>query len=701
MCTEYSSRVELTNNGGMTALIELLNVVVPDPTDKKQVPAPPDLLRNLTRALLLGMEEYDTRAELGKLGAVESMFMCLDVEYNEIQSLAMQCLVGAAKNAQNRMIIRVCGGLMKLIAYLGEPEYAATHEKALEVLGVALQDPASMEFVSLRGPADKVNPDGTAAPIVEVIKFISSTDHDVAINAMKCVNQASDNAANRRRFTDNKTEDLVSTRLWSEDAKNPLNPRVGLAAIETVISMARGETQAEELAGAGAIAKLVKLLSWDDEPCQTAAMAALAQMTVVAANRGLALEAEALPKIMEMVDAAAEANDVARLQAGAEFIFNMARSPESCAALLELEPVERVSKSVTSSDTAAKTSGCKAVTALVQNKVCCTTLAGIDGVVDAIAVAAGSPETALRQAALRCVRGCAANAVLASMLSDAGALETIQSAAASVGHPSAYATTALKALLDNNLSAKYQFRNEVGMADVFSGVSFDAGRAKQGQAFGSLKSLSTAPLNGRRAVLLVNLGGDAAAAPAPEEQGGGDAAAAEEGAGDAEKTLSGGAWAPAADPALAALVAEVKASVEAESTVEGKVGKLAAVVSDRLGGAVASTGRDAFSFELATTAIKKRLGSNVVPLGELNNGSDKAVYTYFHRALLFKVLADQVSVPSALIRGEYNRAYNVVYLASGMHVVDVTHEPGHTSPIQNIDTLHLATNFFENFSARN
>ena len=88
-------------------------------------------------------------------------------------------------------------------------------------------------------------------------------------------------------------------------------------------------------------------------------------------------------------------------------------------------------------------------------------------------------------------------------------------------------------------------------------------------------------------------------------------------------------------------------------------------------------------------------------LGELNNGSDKAVYTYFHRALLFKVLADQVSVPSALIRGEYNRAYNVVYLASGMHVVDVTHEPGHTSHIQNIDTLHLATNFFENFSARN
>ena len=644
------------------------------------------MLADMHVAAVLLTSQYDTRAELGKLGAIESVFMCLDVEYNEIQSLALQCLVGAAKNANNRMIIRVAGGLTKLVEYLAESKYEATHEKALGVLGVVLQDPVAMEFVSLRGPADKVNPNGTDAPVVQVIEFVSSADHDVAINALRCVAQASDNAANRRRFTDNNTEDLVSKRLWSEDAKNPLNPRVGLAAIQTVSSMARGETQSEELASAGAIPKLVKLLSWDDEPCITAAMSALAQMTVVAANRGLALEAEALPKVAELMDAAAEAGDVARLQAGAEIVFNMARSPESCAALLELEPVERVAKAVSSTDTAAKTAGCKAVTVLVQNKACCAALAGIDGVVDAIAVAAGSPETGLRQAALRCVRGCAANATLASMLSDAGALETIQSAAASVGHPSGYATTALKALLDNNLAAKYQFRNELGMSDVFAGLSFDAGRARKGQAFASLKSLSTAPLNGRRAVLLVNLGG-----------GDGGAAAAEDG--DAAAT-SGGSWAPAADPALAALVAEVKETIGTDGTNAEKVGRLAELVSSRLGGAVASSGRDAFSYELATTAIKERNGSNVVPLGELNSANDNAIYTYFHRALLFKVLADQISLPSALVRGEYNRAYNVVYLGSSMQVVDVTHEPGKTSQIQNTDALHLATNFFENVSAR-
>ena len=146
------------------------------------------------------------------------------------------------------------------------------------------------------------------------------------------------------------------------------------------------------------------------------------------------------------------------------------------------------------------------------------------------------------------------------------------------------------------------------------------------------------------------------------------------------------------------------------------------------------------------------------------NGKDGAVYTYYHRALLFKVIADQVGLPSVLVRSEYNRAYNVVYMPnkdgepihaheiheghrdtfaafdtnedgvlqpheinSGMkrlsmvgsvlthgiiddhreaggadmpHVVDVTHEPGACYPVQDLQTLHLANNFLENFAAR-
>ena len=72
---------------------------------------------------------------------------------------------------------------------------------------------------------------------------------------------------------------------------------------------------------------------------------------------------------------------------------------------------------------------------------------------------------------------------------------------------------------------------------------------------------------------------------------------------------------------------------------------------------------------------RRGLAPTFVLLGELNsannNNSILPIYTHFHRALLFKVLADQISLPSALIRGEDSRAYNVVYfLGVGMHAVD-------------------------------
>jgi hypothetical protein len=200
-----------TGGGTQAALMELANLST-SPTDKKALPPSPDLQRNLTRALLKGMEEYDTRAQLGKLGCVETMFLMLDSEFNEVQSLALQCLVGAAKNAENRMIIRVCGGLAKLIEYLGDGEFEATHEKALEVLAVSLTDPESMALVSQRGPADKLNPEGTAAPVTAVIQFVGSADHEVAIQALNCVAKAAALPANRRRLTDQRTEAQVAAR---------------------------------------------------------------------------------------------------------------------------------------------------------------------------------------------------------------------------------------------------------------------------------------------------------------------------------------------------------------------------------------------------------------------------------------------------------------------------------------------------------
>ncbi|OAJ41098.1 hypothetical protein BDEG_24744 [Batrachochytrium dendrobatidis JEL423] len=55
--------------------------------------------------------------------------------------------------------------------------------------------------------------------------------------------------------------------------------------------------------------------------------------------------------------------------------------------------------------------------------------------------------------------------------------------------------------------------------------------------------------------------------------------------------------------------------------------------------------------------LKLKYNSNVIPIGAINLG------TFYHRALLFKVLCDRLGVcQNALVRGEYDRAWNVVDL---------------------------------------
>lgn len=55
--------------------------------------------------------------------------------------------------------------------------------------------------------------------------------------------------------------------------------------------------------------------------------------------------------------------------------------------------------------------------------------------------------------------------------------------------------------------------------------------------------------------------------------------------------------------------------------------------------------------EIHLKEIKRTIETSVIPLGMLKVGS------YFERALLFKVIADRVHLPAALVRGQYGKAW--------------------------------------------
>ena len=104
-----------------------------------------------------------------------------------------------------------------------------------------------------------------------------------------------------------------------------------------------------------------------------------------------------------------------------------------------------------------------------------------------------------------------------------------------------------------------------------------------------------------------------------------------------------------------------------------------------MGGAVDRSSITSFSYELSISELKYELKSNVVPIGQVKSG------TFYHRAILFKALADRVAISCSLVRGDYNRAWNVVLIPENpqtvggrnvqfppqKYVVDLMHHPGH------------------------
>lgn len=91
---------------------------------------------------------------------------------------------------------------------------------------------------------------------------------------------------------------------------------------------------------------------------------------------------------------------------------------------------------------------------------------------------------------------------------------------------------------------------------------------------------------------------------------------------------------------------------------------------------------NSFEYQLHISQLKHDRQSNLLPLASINRG------VYHHRALLFKYLCDQLSVPCTLTRGQYGRSWNEVMLSdtppnsdmilpSKAYVVDLLYNPGH------------------------
>ncbi|KAH0627515.1 hypothetical protein JD844_003304 [Phrynosoma platyrhinos] len=143
-------------------------------------------------------------------------------------------------------------------------------------------------------------------------------------------------------------------------------------------------------------------------------------------------------------------------------------------------------------------------------------------------------------------------------------------------------------------------------------------------------------------------------------------------------------WLPPIDIILQDYINEISKTILPLTTTKEQVVQLAQFVADKMGGPIERDKLHEFSWELHISEIEYELKCNVVPIGKINKG------TFYHRALLFKVLADRIGIGCSLVRGEYNRGWNEVKLVDDsplgipglllpprVFIVDLMYQPGH------------------------
>lgn len=98
------------------------------------------------------------------------------------------------------------------------------------------------------------------------------------------------------------------------------------------------------------------------------------------------------------------------------------------------------------------------------------------------------------------------------------------------------------------------------------------------------------------------------------------------------------------------------------SYIASRVKMLAKFVAQQLSGPDPLIRCIEHQLEIHLREIMNSIETSVIPLGMLRVGS------FLERALLFKVMADRIHLPAALVRGEYGRAWIEVAVAVAAEV---------------------------------
>ncbi|XP_017722934.1 PREDICTED: armadillo repeat-containing protein 3 isoform X4 [Rhinopithecus bieti] len=714
MSAEYTSKVQIFEHGGLEPLIRLLSS--PDP----------DVKKNSMECIYNLVQDFQCRTTLQELNAIPPILDLLKSEYPVIQLLALKTLGVITNDKESRTMLRDSQGLDHLIKILETKELNDLHIEALAVIANCLEDMDTMVQIQQTGGLKKL------------LSFAeNSTIPDIQKNAAKAITKAAYDPENRKLFHEQEVEKCLVALLGSE------NDGTKIAASQAISAMCENSGSKDFFNNQG-IPQLIQLLKSDNEEVREAAALALANLTTCnPANANAAAEADGIDPLINVLSSKRDG----AIANAATVLMNMAMQEPLRLNIQNHDIMHAIISPLRSANTVVQSKAALAVAATACDVEARTELRNSGGL-EPLVELLRSKNDEVRKHASWAVMVCAGDELTANELCRLGALDILEEVNLSGTRKNKFSEAAYNKLLNNNLSLKYSQTGYLSSSNIINDGFYDYGRINPGTKLLPLKELCLQEPSDLRAVLLINSKSDVSPPSSMEDKsdvGYGRSISSSsslrrsskektnagfgspiedksepasgrntvlsksatkekgwrKGRGKKEeekvkeeeevmavpKFVSEGSsdkeWCPPSDPDFSMYVYEVTKSILPITNIKEQIEVLAKYVAEKMGGKITKEKIPDFSWELHISELKFQLKSNVIPIGHVKKG------IFYHRALLFKALADRIGIGCSLVRGEYGRAWNEVMLqnesrkgvlgglpAPEVYVVDLMFHPG-------------------------
>ncbi|XP_026505276.1 armadillo repeat-containing protein 3 isoform X3 [Terrapene carolina triunguis] len=612
MAVEYTSKVQIFEQGGLEPLIRLLSS--PDP----------DVKKNSVECIYHLVQDFQSRAAVRELNAIPALLELLKSEYPVVQLLALKTFGVISNDRETRIILRENQGLDQLFKILETKEFNDLHVEALAVVANCLEDVDTMQLIQQTGGLKKL------------LSFAEmSTIPDIQKNAAKAITKTAYDPENRKILHEEEIEKCLITLLGTD------NDGAKAAASQAISAMCEN-LASKDAFGIQGIPQLIQLLSSENEEVKEAAAIALANLTTGSpSNASAVAEAEGIEPLINILSAKRDGT----VANAAAVLTNMAMQEPLRLSIHGV--MNAIVEPLQSTNSLVQSKAALTVAALGCDADARTELRNASGL-EPLVKLLHSKNDEVRRNACWAVMVCASDELTAVQLCRLGALDILEEINLSTGRKNNFSEGALDKLLDNNLSQKYSQMGYLSSSNIITDGFYDYGQVKPGVKLLSLEELSIQELNDHRAIILVN-------AKLPE--------------------VSLSAEDKSQDPYYG--------RTTSSSSIRKSSKERARFVADKMGGPIERDKLHEFSWELHISEIEFELKCNVVPIGKIKKG------TFYHRALLFKVIADRIGIGCSLVRGEYGRAWNEVKLVDDspqgitglllppqVYIVDLMYQPG-------------------------